>query len=86
MTLEQIRIFVTVAQKGSLAAAAAALYKTQPTLSVGLKNLEEDLGVQLFSRDQYRMTLSEAGLKLLKTGQRFRKPRAIFWPRGRART
>ena len=65
MTLDQIRIFIAIAEKQSLAAAATALHKTQPTLSVSLKNLEEDLGVQLFSRDKYRMTLNKAGEKLL---------------------
>ena len=69
MTLDQILTFVTVAKTGSLSAAAKELHKTQPTLSVGLKNLEEDLGVQLFSRDKYRMTLSAEGKKLLIKAQ-----------------
>ncbi|MDX2469471.1 MAG: LysR family transcriptional regulator [SAR324 cluster bacterium] len=69
MTLDQIKIFVTVAKLGSLAAAAKYLNKTQPTLSVGLKNLEDNLGTQLFSREQYRMTISPAGEKLLQKAQ-----------------
>ncbi len=69
MNLDQIRIFVTIAETGSLGAAAKALFRTQPTLSVALKKLEEALGVQLFSRKAYRMSLTAAGKQLLRKAQ-----------------
>jgi len=65
MTLDQIQVFLAVAEKGSLSAASKTLGRSQPTLSVALKNLEEQLGVLLFSREGYRMSLSKVGEQLL---------------------
>ena len=45
MTLEQLRMFVTVAELGSIASAAKVLHKTQPALSVAIKRLQEELQV-----------------------------------------
>ena len=70
MTLEQIKMFVTIAETGSLGQAAKVLHRTQPTLSVSIKNLEGDLGVQIFSRKGYRMTLSQKGQALLEKAKK----------------
>ena len=69
MTLDQILIFATIAQTGSLGAAAKKLNRTQPTLSVALKKLEGELGLLLFSRKEYRVSLTPAGLGLLKKAE-----------------
>lgn len=61
MTLDQLNILVRIVEGGSLRAAAEALHRTQPTLSVAIKNLEAELNVQLFSRDQYRNILTTEG-------------------------
>jgi DNA-binding transcriptional LysR family regulator len=70
VTLEQLKILVAVAEDGGLGAAAKALHRTQPTLSVGLKNLEEELGLQLFDRSGYRMKLTTEGEQILATAKR----------------
>ncbi len=64
MTIEQLRMLVKVAETGSVLAAADALYRTQPTVSVGIRKLEEELGLALLDRSQYRATLSAAGRQL----------------------
>jgi DNA-binding transcriptional LysR family regulator len=64
MTHAQLRMLVTIADTGSVLAAAAALHRTQPTLSVGIRKLEEELGVKLLARDQYRARLTAAGEKI----------------------
>ncbi|MEP1447699.1 MAG: LysR family transcriptional regulator [Paraglaciecola sp.] len=66
MTLEQIRVFITVAQLGSIAAAAETLHKTQSALSIALKRLQDELNIELFHRQQYRLSLTVAGAKLLR--------------------
>lgn len=66
MTLEQIKMFVTVAQTGSIAAAAKTLCKTQSAISISLKRFQEELQLELLHREQYRLTLTEAGQKLLR--------------------
>lgn len=70
MTLDQLRILVAAAEGGSLGAAAKSLNKTQPTLSVGLKNLEEELEIILFDRSGYRMKLTQAGEQILNSARR----------------
>ncbi len=64
MTLDQLRMLVKIADLGSVLAAAEALHRTQPTLSVGIRKLEDELGVELLARDQYRARLTLAGEKI----------------------
>ncbi len=64
MTLDQLKILEQIAETGSIGAAAKTLYRTQPTLSVAMKKLEEELNLSIFSRDQYRITLTPAGHSL----------------------
>ena len=61
MTLEQLKMLVKIADAGGILAASEALHKTQPTVSVGIKKLEEELGLQILSRDSYRARLTPAG-------------------------
>lgn len=61
MTLDQLRMLVKIADTGSVLAAAEALHRTQPTVSVGIRRLENSLGLTLLSRDQYRATLTSHG-------------------------
>jgi DNA-binding transcriptional LysR family regulator len=61
MTFDQLRILVTIADTGSILAAAASLNRTQPTLSVSIRKLETALGLQLLARDQYRASLTPQG-------------------------
>lgn len=48
--LYQLQTFVTVISEGSMTAAADKLYLTQPAVSQQIRNLEEDLGVELLVR------------------------------------
>src|SRR6185369_4807502 len=50
MSLRNLQILTAVARKGSFAAAAEHLGLTQSAVSLQIKNLEEELGVQLFER------------------------------------
>lgn len=66
ITLEQLRAFVTVAQYGGFGRASEVLARTQSTLSVGLKRLEEDVGCRLIERRQGHVVgLTEEGRRLL---------------------
>jgi DNA-binding transcriptional LysR family regulator len=61
MTYDQIVAFLAVANEGTFTAASSALHKSQPAVSKLVRNLEDELGVQLFDRRQYRATLTDAG-------------------------
>lgn len=61
MTLDQIRTLCRIVECGTLQKAALSLHKTQPALSMALKKLEAEYGFQILTRDNYRLTLTEAG-------------------------
>jgi LysR family transcriptional regulator, benzoate and cis,cis-muconate-responsive activator of ben and cat genes len=63
--LRHLRYFVATADAGTVSAAADAVHVTQPALSRQLRQLEHDLGVDLFDRSPGRVTLSRVGLALL---------------------
>lgn len=64
MELRVLEYFLTVAQEGSVSAAAQVLGLTQPTLSRQLIDLEKELGVTLFKRGHYGITLTPQGMAL----------------------
>ena len=70
MTLDQLQILVKIVEHGSMGAAAEALYRTQPTLSVAMKKLEEEFGIKIFSREERRLTLTPIGQAMVQKAQR----------------
>lgn len=66
-SLENFRlvVFRAVAEQCSFRKAAEELYLTQPAVSLQIKALEEDLGLQLFDRSGARVALTPAGKTLL---------------------
>jgi len=61
MTLEQLKMLQAVIQSGSLQAASEQLFKTQPAISKGLKQLETSLGITLLDRSGYKLKLTQQG-------------------------
>ena len=70
MTLQQLRYFLTAADRGSFSAAAEALLMAQPSLSEQIRKLEAELGVALFTRAGRRLVLTEAGRMLRPHAER----------------
>ena len=65
MTLEQLRVFVAVAERQHVTRAAEALHLTQSAVSSAVHALEESFGVKLFHRVGRGIELSEAGREFL---------------------
>jgi len=61
MTYDQLRILDAIITQGSFRAASKFLFLSQPSVSVAIKKLEEEFNLKLFSRDQYRPTLTPEG-------------------------
>jgi DNA-binding transcriptional LysR family regulator len=61
MTYDQLVTLDSIVKQGSFKAAAEFLSKSQPSLSVAIKKLEEEFEIQLFSREQYRPKLTPCG-------------------------
>jgi LysR family hydrogen peroxide-inducible transcriptional activator len=65
MTLTQLKYVVAVARERHFARAAAACFVSQPTLSVAIKKLEEELGVTLFERGTTDIGLTDVGRQIV---------------------
>lgn len=63
--LTDLRLFLEIAQAGSLSAGAAAIFITASSASYRLKNLEQALGTSLFERTSRGMELTSAGETVL---------------------
>ena len=65
MELYLLRYFLAVVETGSFTKAANACLITQPTLSAGIKRLEDQMGIALFIRNNKRVSLTTAGARFL---------------------
>lgn len=65
MELDQLRNFLSVAEKGSFTRAAEAVALSQPALSRSIQRLEEELGQPLFDRQTRKVELTDAGNLLM---------------------
>lgn len=65
INLKQLRFAVAVAEKGSFTEAAAACFVTQPTLSNGIAQLEDDVGDKLFVRTTRKVALTPLGQQVV---------------------
>lgn len=70
MDLKQLRYFLTVAQLGGFTRAAEQLHVAQPAISMGVRKLEDQLGLQLFQRTERKVRLTDEGLRLQQHAQR----------------
>ena len=69
MELRVLQYFLAVTREQSISGAAESLHLSQPTLSRQLKELEEELGKQLFVRGNRRISLTEEGMILRKRAE-----------------
>lgn len=65
MEIREIIYIKTIADFGNLTKAANHLHITQPSLSQSLKNIESNIGVELFERSKRGMILTEAGQRFI---------------------
>lgn len=70
MTLTELRYIVAVARERHFGRAAAACFVSQPTLSVAVRKLEDELGVTLFERNQHDITVTPVGERVVEQAQR----------------
>ncbi|HIP53412.1 MAG TPA: hydrogen peroxide-inducible genes activator [Chromatiales bacterium] len=70
MTLNELRYIVAVARERHFGHAAAACFVSQPTLSVAVKKLEDELGVSLFERGAGEVTVTPIGEQIVAQAQR----------------
>ncbi len=64
MEIRTLRYFLEIAREENMSRAAKRLHVSQPTLSRAMKELEEELGQQLFTRSSYSIHLTDEGMLL----------------------
>ena len=65
MTLTQLHYMTAIAEFGNFTLAAESCFVTQPTLSMQIQKLEEELGVKIFNRSTKPIVLTDIGKKIL---------------------
>ncbi|GAB3350871.1 MULTISPECIES: hydrogen peroxide-inducible genes activator [Chromohalobacter] len=70
MTLTELRYIVTLAQEHHFGRAAERCYVSQPTLSVAVKKLEDELGIALFERSKSTVQVTPLGEKIVAQAHR----------------
>lgn len=70
MESKHLKHFVAVAQHGHFTRAAKALHIAQPALSISIKKLEQNLGVELFRREDRQVSLTDEGKVLYEHAKR----------------
>ncbi len=69
MTLSEFRYIVAVAKELHFGRAAEKCFVSQPTLSVAVKKIEEELGVALFERHQHEISITPIGEAIIKQAE-----------------
>jgi LysR family hydrogen peroxide-inducible transcriptional activator len=69
MTLTELRYIVAVARERHFGRAAEACFVSQPTLSVAIKKLEEELDVKIFERGSTEVSLTPLGEAIVRQAQ-----------------
>lgn len=70
MTLTELRYIVTLAQEQHFGRAAERCNVSQPTLSIAVKKLEEELDIALFERSKTRVSATPLGERVIEQAQR----------------
>lgn len=65
MTLQQLKYIIKIVECGSITEAARQLFISQPSLSTAVKDLEKELGIEIFYRSTKGISLSADGMEFL---------------------
>lgn len=69
VTFRQLRLFLALAETGSVSAAARVMHVTQPTASMQLREVSQSVGVTLYEVVSRRVRLTGAGVELARTAR-----------------
>jgi len=70
MTITQLKYTLAVAEQGNFTTASEKCFVTQPTLSMQVQKLEEELGVTIFNRSTKPLQVTEVGEKVLSQARK----------------
>ncbi len=70
MTITQLKYLLAVAKHQNFTKAAKEVHATQPTLSMQIKNLEEELGIKIFDRSKTPLRVTPIGQKIVEQAKK----------------
>ena len=70
MTITQLKYTLAVAEHGNFTTASEKCFVTQPTLSMQVQKLEEELGITIFNRSTKPLQVTEVGEKVLNQAKK----------------
>lgn len=70
MEIKQLRAFIAIAEEKTFTAGAKRVHVTQAAVSMQIRQLEDEIGLQLFTRTPRKVILTEAGEYLLERARR----------------
>ncbi|HGC8610981.1 TPA: LysR family transcriptional regulator [Streptococcus agalactiae] len=78
MRIQQLQYVIKIVETGSMNEAAKQLYITQPSLSNAVRNLETEMGIQIFIRNQKGITLTKDGMEFLSYARQILEQTALL--------
>ena len=69
MNIRDLKYLIAVAKEQHFARAAEKSFVSQPTLSMQIKKLEDELGVQIFERSQKNFLITKVGAEIIKKAE-----------------
>lgn len=69
-SLTDLRYLLALAEEKHFARAAQKCFVSQPTLSIAIKKLEENLGITIFERDNHQILVSPSGEQIIEQAQK----------------
>lgn len=78
MRIQQLQYVIKIVETGSMNEAAKQLYITQPSLSNAVRNLETEMGIQIFIRNPKGITLTKDGVEFLSYARQILEQTALL--------
>lgn len=78
MKIQQLQYVIKIVETGSMNEAAKQLYITQPSLSNAVRNLETEMGIQIFIRNPKGITLTKDGMEFLSYARQILEQTALL--------
>ncbi|KLL29714.1 LysR family transcriptional regulator [Streptococcus agalactiae] len=78
MRIQQLQYVIKIVETGSMNEAAKLLYITQPSLSNAVRNLETEMGIQIFIRNPKGITLTKDGMEFLSYARQILEQTALL--------
>ncbi|HGA4363468.1 TPA: LysR family transcriptional regulator [Streptococcus agalactiae] len=78
MRIQQLQYVIKIVETGSMNEAAKHLYITQPSLSNAVRNLETEMGIQIFIRNPKGITLTKDGMEFLSYARQILEQTALL--------